>query len=90
MHTTTLHDHRVAEAAVRHRMPADVLRRKMDASPHFRYGNSNRRGYLLFDVKDDIVDVAVRALDTVSTHDSACLTERRFAVAEDHPGIAEA
>jgi alkaline phosphatase D len=70
-------------------MPSDVLRKKMAASPHIRYGNSERRGYLLFDVKDDVVDVAVRTLDSVSTHDSACVTERRFAVADGRPGIAE-
>jgi alkaline phosphatase D len=67
-------------------MPAGILRKKMDASPHIRYGNSERRGYLLFDVKDDVVDVAMRTLDSVSTRDGACVIERRFAVAEGRPG----
>lgn len=71
-------------------MSADVLRRKVDASPHIRYGNSQRRGYLVFDVTDDRVDVAVRTLDSVGTRDGVCSTERKFAVVDGRPGVREA
>jgi alkaline phosphatase D len=71
-------------------MPMDVLRKKMAASPHIRYGNSERRGYLLFDIAPDRTDVAVRTLESVTAHDSPCITERKFAVVDGAPGIVDA
>jgi alkaline phosphatase D len=71
-------------------MPDEIFRKRVAVSPHIHYANSLRRGYLLFDVGKAGVDVAVRTLDDVRTHDAPCVTERRFRVAEGTPGVQDA
>ena len=71
-------------------MPASVFNPKLEANPHVHYGDCERRGYLLFDLKPDGLDVAVRNTSTIAKRDSDCLTAARFHVEANAPGIRRA
>lgn len=68
-------------------MPQSILDAKVAASAHAHYGDSTRRGYLLFDLRPGGVDVAVRNTESVASRDAGCATVKRFHVEDGRPGV---
>lgn len=68
-------------------MAQSTLEAKLAANPHAHYGDSTRRGYLMFDMRDDGVDVAVRNTDDITRRDAGCGTTARFRVEAGRPGV---
>ncbi|WP_162455620.1 alkaline phosphatase D family protein [Pseudoxanthomonas kalamensis] len=71
-------------------MSQAVLDAKIAANPHAHYGDSTRRGYLMFDMRPSGVEVEVRNPESVTVHDSACATTRKFRVEDGRPGVMSA
>lgn len=71
-------------------MPQAILDAKIAANPHAHYGDSTRRGYLVFDMRPSGVDVAVRSMESVAVRDGGCATTKRFHVEDGRPGVADA
>lgn len=71
-------------------MPQATVDAKVAANAHAHYGDSTRRGYLLFDMRPGGVDVAVRNMESIKTHDADCVTARRFHVEDGRPGVVAA
>jgi alkaline phosphatase D len=71
-------------------MPQSVLDERIKTSPHARFSDSDHRGYVLFDLSDKGLDIAMRSMTSITTHDADCTTTRRFHVEEGHPGLQDA
>jgi len=71
-------------------MPQKQLAERIAANPHARYGDSEHRGYLLFDLVPGALEVAARSMASVREHDSACTTTHTFRIEDGRPGIHDA
>jgi len=71
-------------------MIADEFNAKVAANPAVIYGDSTRRGYVLFDANDDKIDIAIRNMMAVDRPDSLCETKARFILPQGRHAIEKA
>lgn len=70
-------------------MPQKMLDERINDTPNARFGDSQHRGYVLFDMTPKGIDIAVRSMENVTEHDAACTTTRRFHVEAGRPGLQD-
>src|SRR4029078_589602 len=55
-------------------------------NPHLRYGRSDERGYVRFDVAEKVLRAGLRVVDGPADPESSVVTAARFIVEAAHPG----
>jgi alkaline phosphatase D len=59
-------------------------------NPHIKYGRSDRRGYMMLEVKPERVSARFQALDDVRFADSGVSTAASFIIEDGRPRLQKA
>jgi hypothetical protein len=68
-------------------IPQSVLDERAHANPHILHADGTRRGYVLFDVNEKSIDIAVRSSESIATPSAPCTTGARFTMHDTVSGI---
>jgi alkaline phosphatase D len=67
--------------------PQEISERVIRNLPHYRYTRSDKRGYTLIDVNENVTIVKLRAVADVKQTESPVHTDTTFAVERGRPGV---
>ncbi len=67
--------------------PAEMFNPRLTLNPHVKFGNSTKRGYMVFDTDAKGCDARLQVLDDEKQRDTGITTMASFRVEDGKPGV---